>query len=506
MNVILAGLIGSISAIAGFISESTFQSSLMLSDDAMRWVSISFIMMLGIILPLAVFLAEKFGYKLLFFYGLIVFLLGSFLNCIATGFISLILSRLVAGAGAGALFPLSIAIIDQVFPKKQVATALALYVGIVFGLGGGVGFFVGGYFSEYLTWQSPFLLCFLAGLPVLPMTWIFHEDTQPKQYMKFDTPGYLTFIVFITSILLILVSGKAEWNIEGWRSPFLIVCYVLAILSLLMLVLIELKSKHPLVAFSLFKKRSFLLGCMAIFFIGGSLYTTMQLAVTFLDIDLKYAKHTQGFYLSTLGLTMGITSACTAFLSKRIEARFLALLGMGLITLSCWMNPSISIYSDHTQFLLIWNLRMLGIGLALGPATAFALSDIRPEDAGASSVFITLFRQVGGTIGTLCAGVIVIQRKVFHGEIFGSQVHLSSPATQSTVSHLKHHLIYHTGTLPEESEIKALTLIRENLLTQSHAVSINDAFYLIGWATFICFFILLIEYMWSSYALKKPSF
>jgi len=67
MNLILVGTVGVISANAGFVVQSTLQGALMMSQDDMRWISISYIMMLGIILPLAVFLAERYGYKKIFF-------------------------------------------------------------------------------------------------------------------------------------------------------------------------------------------------------------------------------------------------------------------------------------------------------------------------------------------------------------------------------------------------------------------------------------------------------
>lgn len=250
-----------------------------------------------------------------------------------------------------------------------------------------------------------------------------------------------------------------------------------------------------MISFSLFKNQPFLLGCIAIFFIGGPLYPTMQLPVIFLDKDLGYAKHTQGLYLFSMGITLLIVSTCTAFLTKKINIRFLAMIGMGVITISCWLNPVISIYSNHAEFLLIWNLRMVGIGLALGPATALALSEIPLAVSGAASIFITLSRQVGGTIGTLWANNTVIRREIFHRETFGSQVDLDSSALRTTILQLKQHLIHNTGSLPEVAEMKATALIHKNILIQSHAVSINDAFYLMGALTFICFLSLIIEFI-----------
>lgn len=141
---------------------------------------------------------------------------------------------------------------------------------------------------------------------------------------------------------------------------------------------------------------------------------------------------------------------------------------------------------------------MVGIGLALGPATSLSLSELSPAVAGAAAVFITLFRQVGGTIGSLWTEVVMDERNIFHREIFGSQMNSTSPAFQSTLLHLKDHLIRQAGALPIEAEAQARALIQENIFAQSHAASLGDAFFLLGIATLLSVITLLIEMGWSS--------
>jgi DHA2 family multidrug resistance protein len=497
-NIILIGLLGVFSGSAGFIGESTLQGDLALSSDDMRWVSISYIMVLGMVLPLAVFLAQRYGYKRIFFYGSAVFLMGSLFSGFAFDFTSTLLSRALSGIGAGALFPLSIAVIDQVFTKKQITFALVLYVGLVFGGGSGLGFLLGGYLVQYVSWQSPFLVCSAVGCVSLFITHFFHPETEPHRDLKFDTWGYVTFVIFISSILLILNCAKAEWNTNGWDSLFMWSCYVLGFISLILFIILELLNPAPLISFALFKTNSFFTGCIAIFFIGAPLYATQLLSTTFLDALLGYEKHTIGLLLTTLGITLGATSMCTVFLSRKISIRVLTLTGMAIITVSCFLAPAASIYSNHTQLLWIWNLRMIGVGLALGPATSLSLSELPPSVAGAAAVFITLFRQVGGTIGSLWAEVVSDTRSVFHQQMFGSQISTLSPAFQSTLQHLKSYLIRQAGALPAEAEAQARALIQSDVLVQARAASIGDAFFLLGIATLLSCALLLLEMGWSA--------
>jgi len=148
---------------------------------------------------------------------------------------------------------------------------------------------------------------------------------------------------------------------------------------------------------------------------------------------------------------------------------------------------------------------MVGIGLALGPATAYAMSDITPALGGAASIFITFARQMGGTLGSLSAQVITIERQEFHNEMFGAQVDTASPAFQTVFRNLQSHLIHNTGATPAEAPHLADSIIRANILTQSHATAQNDAFFLLGIATFVICVSIILEMGWDAYKKKKQT-
>lgn len=479
-NVTYISLISVFSATGGFVADSTIRGALRLSSDDLQWISISFIMMLGIILPYAIWLAERYGYKRMFFVGTLIFLLGSFLNSLAYDFYSLLISRALAGMGAGALFPISLAVIDRTFPKERLTLAISLYIGLGFGGGTLVAFLAGGYLVQYLSWQSVFWMCGILSLPVLVATWLFHAETEEKKNRPFDFWGYGAFILFISTLLLILSSAKAEWNTQGWTSPFILTCEALAVIGFIGWIVIELNVKSPLVDLSLFKIRSYMLGCTSLFFVGAALYANQILDVNFLDQNLKYEKHMVGLYLAPQGLIFGLMGASVAFLTKKIDIRILTLLGMALVSLSCWMGMFVTIYSSHAQMQWVWGVRMFGVGCVVGPATAYALSEVPKALGGAAAVFIILCRQIGGTLGSLAANVITVQRSVLHAERFGTQINPMSPRFEQVISNLQQHLVHQGGQTPQDSRELALGLVQENLITQATVVAMNDAFFVLG--------------------------
>jgi len=493
-NVTFASFIGVISAVAGFVADSTVRGALMLSRDDEQWIAISFIMMLGIMLPLAIHFAERYGYKRLFIIGTAVFSLGSLFNVLAFDFYTFLFSRMVAGAGAGALFPLSIVIIDQIFPKDELTFPISLYTGISFGFGTAFGFWMGGYGTQYIGWEFSFLLCFLLSLLVLWATWALHQETPPTEEGKkrFDALGYILFVLFLASLLNMLSSAKAEWNVEGWTSPFTLGCIAIALISLLSLIPLELKHENPLIVFSLFKIHSFLLGCIAIACVGAVLYATLILSTAFVDQVLLYEKHTVGVFLAPTGALLGVLGCSAAFFSQPKNTRAMTLIGLSFVVLGCFLGMNTTMYSSHIKILGVYLLRYLGVALALGPATALALEKVPKNASGTASFLIIFCRQVGGTLGFLVAHVITIQRTEFHRQMFGAQVHIDSARFQEVASGLQDRLSQMLGDTADLAFTQSVGIIRENLTLQAVVAAMNDAFFLLGAvAGLITFFLAL---------------
>jgi DHA2 family multidrug resistance protein len=504
INVTFISMMAVMSTAGDFLAAPTVQGALMLSRDELRLINVCFILMLGIMPPLSIWLAQNYGYKKLFFVASLIFIVGSLLNGMAFDFWSFLLSRSLSGAAAGAIFPLSIAIIEQNFPKKLLTAAVALNVGLSFGIGNIYGFWSAGFLTQYVSWGSFYSHCALLNLPVLLVTWLFHPETPPSTEKKgFDFSGYAMFILFIANLILILDGGKAEWNPGGWGSPFIITSSLLALIGLIAFIYIELNHPNPLIHFSLLKEKTCLLGCIYIFFVGAIFFATQILSVTFLDADLHYEKNTIGIFLIPRGFIFGLFAVIAALLAKRVGIRLLILLGMAFLTLSCWLNTSITIYSSHSQIQWMWICRMIGFGFTWGTAVAFALLKIPPHLAGAASVLIILSRQIGGTLGSLGAGNLSIQRTLFHDERFGAQMDVQGPVFKHIASQLQTHLSHNLGKVGSEAKSQALNLIRSNVQAQAHATSINDAFFFLGTILGVITVALILEALWELYIVKK---
>ncbi len=497
LNVTFISLITGVIAVAPNVAATAIRGDLCLSSDEMLWVSIGFIMMLGLVLPLGIWLAEKYGYKKLFFIGTVIFILGLIAASQAKSFIPFLAGRMIEGIGGGFIFPMSTALLVKVFPKKTLSIALALYIGFGFGLGAGLGYFMGGFCTQNWGWQSIFIVSAFFSLPSLVLTWLLHEETEKKPEETFDHLGFLYFTLFFGALLVVVNSGKARWNTEGWTSPFIITFSAVGLIGLILLLYRELKCPKPLVLFSLFKSESFLLGSISVAFTAIIVYVTMTLAPVFTIVYLNYEFYQGGLFLVPIGFSIACGSILAAWLIKTVGVRWLTIIGMTLLAIGCYFSSGMTIYSSHAQIQWLFNIRAFGVGLALGPATAFALSEIPKNLAGPASILVTLFRQMGGTLGTAAAETIIIQRTPYHNDIFGTRIDPAAPRFQEVIEGLQSRLVDQVGVEPELALEQAAALIRKNAITQAKMASFNDAFFLIGMIIAAITFFLLVELLWS---------
>lgn len=492
-NTTLATFIGGGSAVAGFIADSNIRGALQMSSDDLQWISISFIMMLGIILPLAVYLAERFGYKRIFFAGIAMLAFGSLLNGLAFSFHTFLFSRMLAGAGAGALFPLSIAIINQNMPPSRMPLAMALNVAFAFGFGNALGYYLSGYLCQWVGWQYAFIAFFILGLPVLLATWIIHPETPPKKDRTFDGIGYLLFTLFLSALLVALNSAKSKWNTGGWTSTPILSCLAICVVCFILLLIWEARHPQPIIPLELFKIRSFSLGMFAVIMVGATLYASQIYAVDFFDGALHYQKQTIGARMAAQTLYLGFVSTAVAVLSKRLNILLITVSGLTILAITCFLQMNVTLYSDPAKYQWLLNVRMIATAISLGPATAMALREVPQALGGAASMLVTFARQVGGTIGVVAFYDVIYDRTIFHSQMFGAQVDMNNPRLHQTLRGVEWHLQRNCGSLPSESAAQATELFRDNVALQSQVTGVSDIFYAMGWIIAAATMFLILE-------------
>ncbi|MCB1072940.1 MAG: MFS transporter [Chlamydiia bacterium] len=515
--IILVTIPAVIIGFALIIADSSIQGSLVVGDQKNLWFTISFFLLLATIVPIANWCAERFGDKTVFFIGAMLFFIPTFFSAFTTNYWVMMSFRALSALGAGSIFPTTLTIIDRMFSPKQKSFAVAIYIACAFGMGTALGTFIGGFSAEILSWPAIFLIAASSAPLVLLCTWIFFQERERANEKHFDFLGTLFYLVLIGSLVTGLANVKQPWTTEGPRSPWMISCGLLFIFSLGGFIWRELTSPEPLINIRLFKIRPFILGNLSVFIVASTFFSTITYLSEIFEKELHYSKYYIGILQIPFGLYIGVCGSISGLLTKVIGIRIPAILGISLVAISCFTQHSITIQSDHSQYFLLQALRGIGIGFSLGPFTALALKRIRLENIGQAAVIVTLFRQFGGALGSIIIGLIKSMRFPFHLLRFGEQMNLNSPALENHLSNVDTLLVDQGGSIPtiepyspqgltEAASVRGLTELREYAAAQAQILSINDAYYLIGWGSSIILIIVLffmLRAKWKERFLQK---
>ncbi|QVL58107.1 MAG: MFS transporter [Simkaniaceae bacterium] len=497
------------------IADSSIQGSLVIGEQKNLWFTISFFLLLATIVPIANWCAERFGDKTIFFIGATLFFIPTFFSAFTTNYWMMMFLRAFSALGAGSIFPTTLTIIDRMFDPKQKSFAVAIYIACAFGLGTAGGTFIGGYSAEFLSWPAIFLLAASSAPLVLLCTWLFFQERERAKEKHFDFLGTFLYLILIGSLVTGLANVKEPWTTEGADSPWMISCGLLFFFSLSGFIWRELTFSEPLINIRLFKVRPFTLGNISIFIVASTFFSTVTNLSEIFEKQLHYSKYQIGLLQIPFGLYIGICGSISGLLTKKIGIRIPAVLGMSLVALSCFTQHSLTIQSDHSQFFLLQALRGIGIGFSLGPFTALALKRIQIENIGQAAVIITLFRQFGGALGSIIINLIQAIRFPFHLLRFGEQMVLNSPALDNHLRTVDTLLVNQGGSIPtiepysaegltEVASVRGLAQLREYAAAQAHILSINDAYFLIGWAASIILVIVLFFMLRAKFKERHP--
>jgi MFS family permease len=335
----------------------------------------------------------------------------------------IVFGRVVAALGAGALVPVSLALVGDLFPKEKRAQPLGL-VGAVDTLGWVLGPVYGALLLRFIPWQGLFLLN--VPLTLLTLFGVLYalRDVQPvKASGRFDYLGTV-FIVGALSCLSLGLGGNID--VSGFSGDISDLTplppYALPVLSLgavlfMAFILTESRVKDPLIRLAMFRRRDLSLGAIANFFIGYALFIGLVSVPILVNLragdtsQLDNASLEVGVLLSTLTIPMALATVPGGWLSERIGARLTILAGLGLSLLGfVWMWQTWAIDLAYSTIGLQMVLVGVGIGLTFSPVSASILNNANDDERGVAGALVLILRLVGMTVSVASLSSIMLFR------------------------------------------------------------------------------------------------
>ena len=363
----------------------------------LSWVSISFILAASVFLVPFGKIADIYGRKKIFKYGMILFTVTSLLSALSPHSYFLIAIRFLQGAGGAMIFGTGIAILSSVFPANQRGKVLGINVAAVY-LGLSIGPFLGGLLTEHFGWRSVFLVNIPLGLTVLVLIiWKMKGEWAEAQGEKFDIIGSLFYSMTLVAVMYGL-------NILPSTLGFIFLLTSLA--GFLIFIKWEMKIESPVLDVRLFRdSKTFAFSNLAAFINYSATFAVSFLLSLYLQYIKKLSPQEAGLILVSQPIVMAIFSPLAGRLSDRLEPRIVASLGMGLNAAGLFLFTFLE--KETTIQYILGGLIFLGFGFALfsSPNTNAIMSSVERRFYGVSSGIVGTMRLTGQMISM---GIILL--------------------------------------------------------------------------------------------------
>jgi EmrB/QacA subfamily drug resistance transporter len=381
------------------------QRSLQASFSDLQWVIDAYALTLAALLLTSGSLADLFGRRRLYVVGLVVFTAASALCGAARSSLMLELSRGLQGVGGAIMFSVSLALLATAFSGKDRGVAFGIW-GSITGVAVAVGPIVGGALVSGLSWRWIFFVNLPIGALALVLTVMRVRESRNERAPRPDWAGFVVF----TAALACLVYGLIESGRSGFSSTQVISCLVAAGVLLLVFLLVEWRSDHPMFDLRLFRKPTFVGGDIAAFGVSAGIFSVLLYLVLYLQDVLGYSALQTGLRLIILSGAILVVSGAAGRLSAKVPTR--ALIGPGLLLagIGLLLMRGLTATSSWTHLIPGLVVAGVGVGFINPPLASTAVGVVQPQRAGMASGINSTFRQVGIATGIALLGTLFTNR------------------------------------------------------------------------------------------------
>lgn len=377
----------------------------------LQWIVDAYALTLAAFLLTAGSMGDIFGQRKIFAIGIVSFIVFSVACGFAQSAIQLIMWRALQGIGSALMIPGSLAIINACFAEENRGRAIGLWAGFSGGIAA-MGPFVGGWLTEVLGWRYIFYVNFPIGLIALYITLSYIPKLEGLSHKTIDWLGTL----LITISLATLAYGLIEGPVHGWGSAVIIACLSVGIISLFLFVMVEVKSRFPMLPFKILGNRNIVGANIITFF----LYFALNGLIFFMVLNFQQLQHYSpidaGLALLPPIIIITFLSGAGGMMADRFGSRWP--LAVGAFIVGCGMVllilPGIS-NSYMRDFLPGLVLFGLGMAIVIAPVTKSALS-VEDHLSGTASGVNNAISRVAALMAIAMLGALAIS-------IFSHQLH-----------------------------------------------------------------------------------
>jgi DHA2 family multidrug resistance protein len=353
----------------------------------------------------------RFGAVRLFTWSVVLFVLASLLCGLAPSIELLIVFRVIQGAVAGPMIPLSQSLLLSSYPSSKSGTALAMW-SVTTLVAPVAGPLLGGYITDNFSWPWIFYINIPIGLATAWITWmIYRKRESPTRKLPVDGVGLALLVIWVGSLQVALDKGK---ELDWLASPLILGLALVALVGFIVFLIWELTDEHPVVDLRLFKRLNFTVGAVALSLGYGVFFGNVVLLPLWLQEYMGYTATWAGLVTAPVGVLAILFSPIVGKNVNRVDPRLLASVAFIVFALVFYLRSGFNTQVDVHTLLVPTIIQGIAMAFFFIPLVSLTLSGLRPDQIPAASGLSNFLRITAGAFGTSIATTLWDNRATLH--------------------------------------------------------------------------------------------
>jgi MFS transporter, DHA2 family, multidrug resistance protein len=460
------------------VSLPAIAGDLGVAPDQGTWVITAFAVANAISLPLTGWLTRRLGQVRLFTLSIALFVLSSVLCALAPSLGLLIAFRVMQGAVAGPMIPLSQSLLLASYPRARAGSALALWAMTTL-VAPVVGPVLGGWITDNISWPWIFYINVPVGVVAGLATWsIYRKRETPTTRSPIDGVGLGLLVIWVGALQVLLDRGK---DLDWFHSGQIVTLALVAVIGCALFLVWELTEANPIVDLSLFRRRNFWTSTLATSLGYGAFFGNVVLLPLWLQQYMGYTATLAGWVLAPVGVLAIILTPLVGRTVNRVDPRIFATLAFAIFGWVLFLRAHFNTDATLITILIPTIIQGAAVAVFFVPLITLALSGLRPDRIPAASGLFNFARITAGSFGTSIVTTFWDRRATLHHAQLAEHLTAGGAGGQTFAA------LQASGFSAEQS----LQLVNLQIDRQAFMLSANDIFLASAWL-----FLVLIAVVW----------
>jgi EmrB/QacA subfamily drug resistance transporter len=401
---VCTGLVAVVASVSGLnVAQGQLAADLSATQGQLLWVINGYtIALAALLLPIGA-VGDRWGRKQVLVAGLTIFAIANVAAAFSGTVNQLLAARIVAGAAAAMIMPVTLSVITSTFPEEDRDRAIGVWAGFA-GAGGILGLLSSSIVVDSFTWPWVFAAPTVLALGALGLTLAVVPRSREEQSGRFDTLGSFLSAIAVGGLVLAVHEGPEV----GWTEPITVFGLTAGILGAAWFAWWESRVENPLLDLRVFRNRSLASASVVLMVLFAMMMGLFLVIVQYLQAVLGYSAIKASLGLMPMAAVMMPLSTMAPRIASRVGYRTMFVVGMGLFATGLAMMATMASV-DGGYWSVFPGLMVLGIGMGLAqtPATTAITASLPVEEQGVASALNDTVREFGGALGIALVGSIL---------------------------------------------------------------------------------------------------